>query len=57
MQDNLAQQQNLDQEQHNDWLMRQSPKELKQLAHNLTELARLKLSNGKSSLKNTEQNQ
>ena len=33
MQDNLAQQQNLDQEQHNDWLMRQSPKELKQLAH------------------------
>ena len=57
MQDNLAQQQNLDQEQHNDWLMRQSPKELKQLAHNLTESARLKLSNGKSSLKNTEQKQ
>ena len=57
MQDNLAQQQNLDQEQHNDWLMRQSPEKLKQLAHNLTRLARLKLDSGKSSLKSTEQKQ
>ena len=39
----LAQQPNLDQERHNNWLKQQSPRELKQLAQNLSDLAHSKL--------------
>ena len=39
----LAQQPNLDQEQHNNWLNQQSPSDLKLLARNLSDLARSKL--------------
>ena len=50
----LAQQPNLDQERHNNWLSQQSPRELKQLALNLSDLAHSKLKKKKPSLKEEE---
>ena len=54
---NSSQQPNLDQEQHNNWLRQQSPRELKQLAHNLSDLAHSKLRKNKRSLSAEENEQ
>ena len=50
----LAQQPNLDQERHNNWLKQQSPRDLRQVAQSLSDLAHSKLKKEKPSLSEEE---
>ena len=52
----LAQQPNLDQERHNNWLKQQSSRDLKRLARNLSDLAHSKLKK-KNPYSNEEENE
>ena len=50
----LAQQPNLDQERHNSWLKQQSPRDLRQVAQSLSDLAHSKLKKEKPFLSEEE---